>query len=72
MIIAIDIGNTTASVGLIVKKDRAFSALKCIYIPTNTEESGEDLATLIAEELGISYNTVYAHFNPVKKPGKEG
>lgn len=26
----------------------------------------------IAEELGISYNTVYAHFNPIKKPGKEG
>ena len=27
---------------------------------------------MIAEEMGISYNTVYAHFNPVKKPGKEG
>ena len=53
MIIAIDIGNTTASVGLIVKKGNAFSVLKRIYIPTNTEESGEDLASLIAEELGI-------------------
>lgn len=25
----------------------------------------------IAEELGLTYQTVYSHFNPAKKPGKE-
>ena len=25
----------------------------------------------IAEELGTTYQTVYSHFNPAKKPGKE-
>ena len=54
MIIAIDIGNTTASVGLVHKTEEGFSVLKHIYIPTGTEETGEELASLIADELGIS------------------
>ena len=54
MIIAIDIGNTTASVVLAVKKENEFSVLRHIYIPTGTEESAEELASLISEELGIA------------------
>ncbi|MCR5293771.1 MAG: type III pantothenate kinase [Lachnospiraceae bacterium] len=54
MLLAIDIGNTTASAGLVRKTENGFETEKKISIPSDTGDESGSLSSLIAEALGVS------------------